>query len=128
MSGAMQATTWVGLWWLAPPGAVWPVPRTVFSLSAHMTLIAWCFGGIALAASGWAKRRGAVVAAVGVVAIAAYLVEILEPLARLSPFHYFRGGEILAGTANTPLNLAVLCLFTAAGVVVAYVRFGQRDL
>ena len=44
MSGAMQATTWAGLWWMAPADAQWPAARTVLSLSAHMTLIAWCFG------------------------------------------------------------------------------------
>ena len=44
----------------AAADAQWPAARTVFSLSAHMTLIAWCFGCIALAASGWARRRGAV--------------------------------------------------------------------
>lgn len=135
MSGAMQATTWVGLWWLAPPSAVWPVPRTVFSLSAHMTLIAWCFGGIALAASGWARRRGAVVAAVGVVAIAAYLVEILEPLwapardvAFFSPFHYYRAARIVAGTAPEATNLGVLGAAVLASLAVAYWRHQRRDL
>ena len=63
MVGAMQATTWVGLWWMAPRDVQWPDGRTVVSLSAHMTLIACCFGCVALAASGWARRRGAVVGA-----------------------------------------------------------------
>jgi hypothetical protein len=62
-----------------------------------------------LAASGWARRRGAVIGAVGVLAIAAYLVELLESiwapareLARFSPFHYYAATGILAGTAPGP--------------------------
>ena len=135
MSGSMQATTWGGLWWLAPHDAQWPVPRTVFSLSVHMTLVAWCFGCIALAASGWARRRGAVVGAIGVVAIAAYLVEVLEPMwaparevAWVSPFHYYRAGRIIAGTAADGKNLAVLGTTTLAALALAYWRYQRRDL
>src|SRR5512145_1706423 len=102
MSGAMYATTWAGLWWLAPPDVQWPDPRTAFSLSAHVSLIAVCFGSAALAASGWTRRRGAAVGAVAVIAITAYLVELLESIwapardvARFSPFHYFNASGIL---------------------------------
>ena len=135
MSGSMQATTWGGLWWLAPHDAQWPAPRTVFSLSGHITLVAWCFGGMALAASGWARRRGAVVAAIGVVAIAAYLVEVLEPMwaparevAWVSPFHYYRAGRIISGTAEDVKNLAVLGTTTLAALALAYWRYQRRDL
>ena len=135
MSGSMQATTWGGLWWLAPHDAQWPAPRTVFSLSVHMTLVAWCFGCVALAASGWARRRGAVVGAIGVVAIAAYLVEVLEPMwapvrnvAWVSPFHYYRAGRIIAGTAEDARNLAVLGTTALAALVIAYWRYQRRDL
>jgi ABC-type transport system involved in multi-copper enzyme maturation permease subunit len=135
VSAGMQATTWVGLWWMAPPDTVWPAPRTVFSLSLHMTLVAWSFGCLALAASGWARRRGAVIAAVGVAAIAAYLVEFLEPLwapardvAPFSPFHYYRAGRIIAGTAPEANNLAVLGSIAIAALAVAYWRHQRRDL
>jgi ABC-2 type transport system permease protein len=135
MSGAMQATTWAGLWWMAPGGAQWPTARTVLSLSAHMTLVAWCFGGVALAASGWARRRGAVIGGVGVLAIAAYLVELLESiwapareLARFSPFHYYAATGILAGTAQESRNLAVLGFTALAALALAYWRYQRRDL
>jgi hypothetical protein len=135
MSGALQATTWAGLWWMAPADALWPDPRTVFSLSAHMTLVAWCFGCIALAASGWARRRGAVVGGIGIVALAAYVIEILEPLwapardvAFVSPFHYYRAARIVAGTAPEATNLAVLCSVVLAALAVAYWRHQRRDL
>ena len=135
MSGAMQATTWAGLWWMAPGDAQWPAARTVLSLSAHMTLIAWCFGGVALAASGWARRRGAVIGAVGVLAIAAYLVELLESiwapareLARFSPFHYYAATGILAGTAPEAKNLVVLGTTALAALALAYWSYQRRDL
>jgi len=135
MSGAMQATTWAGLWWMAPRDVPWPAARTALSLSAHMTLVAWCFGGVALAASGWARRRGAVVGAVGVVAIAAYLVELLESiwapareLACFSPFHYYAAPGILAGTAPESRNLAVLAFTALATLAVAYWSYQRRDL
>ena len=135
MSGAMQATTWAGLWWMAPPDVQWPAARTVISLSAHMTLIAGCFGCAALAASGWARRRGAVVGAIGVVAIALYLVELLEAIwaparavARFSPFHYYGASGIVAGTAQESRNLAVLSVAALAALLVAYWKYRRRDL
>jgi hypothetical protein len=135
IGGAMQATTWAGLWWMAPRDAQWPDARTVVSLSTHMTLISWCFGCAALAASGWARRRGAVVGAIGVVAIAAYLVELLESiwapardLARFSPFHYYAATGILDGTAQESKNLAVLGTTALTAMVIAYWRYQRRDL
>jgi ABC-2 type transport system permease protein len=135
MSAAMYASMWAGLWWMAPPGAHWPEPGTAFSMSAHVTLIAWCFGSAALAASGWARRRSAAVGAMAVAAIALYLVELLEPiwrpareLARFSPFNYYPATGILAGTADTPWNLGVLAAVTLAGIALAYWRFQKRDL
>ena len=80
MSGAMYTTTWLGLWWLAPADAQWPDPSTAISLATHLTLTAWCFGSAALAASAWARRRGAAVGAIAVTAIAAYLIELLEAI------------------------------------------------
>jgi ABC-type transport system involved in multi-copper enzyme maturation permease subunit len=135
MSIAMQATTWAGLWWMAPRDARWPDARTVLSLSAHMTLIAWCFGCGALAASGWARRRGAVVGATGVLAIVAYLVELLDAiwapareLARFSPFHYYAATGILSGTAPESRNLTVLALTALTALAVAYWKYQRRDL
>lgn len=135
MIGAMQVATWLGLWWMAPRDRPWPDVPTVLSLSAHVMLIAWCFGCVALAASGWARRRGAVIGAVGVVAIAAYLVELLESiwapareLARFSPFHYYSAPGIVGGTAQGLRNLTVLALASLAALALAYWRYQRRDL
>jgi ABC-2 type transport system permease protein len=135
MSGAMQVTTWAGLWWMAPADAEWPSARTVLSLSVHMTLVAWCFGCAALAASGWARRRGAVVGAIGVVAIAAYLAELLESIwapardiARFSPFHYYAAPGIVSGTAQGFRNLTVLGAIALTALALAYWKHQRRDL
>ena len=89
----------------------------------------------ALAASGWARRRGSVVGGIGVLAIAAYLVELLETiwapareLARLSPFHYYAATGILAGTAQESRNLAVLGLTALAALIFSYWGYQRRDL
>ena len=132
---AMQATTWAGLWLMAPAKVEWPVPRTVVSMSAHMTLVAWCFGCAALAASGWTRRRGAAVGAIAVVATATYLVELLESFwaparefARFSPFHYYAATGILAGTADQPRNLAILGTTALSALALAYWKYQRRDL
>ena len=133
--GAMQATTWAGLWWMAPRDLPWPAARTLLSLSAHVTLIAWCFGCAALAVSGWARRRGAVIGAIGVVALAAYLAELLEKIwaparefARFSPFHYYSAPGIVGGTAPELRNLTVLGMTSLAALALAYWRYQRRDL
>jgi ABC-2 type transport system permease protein len=135
MSAAMQITTWAGLLWMAPPNVTWPVPQTVVSMSAHMTLIAWCFGAAALAGSAWARRRGAIVGAIGIVAIAAYLIELLESIwaparqiAGFSPFHYYAATSIIAGTAPETRNLAVLAAIALAALACAYWGYQRRDL
>ena len=131
----MALTLWIALVMFGPDGEAWPAPRVVVSMAGHLTLIAWCFGAVSLAASGWARRRGSAITAVGVTAVALYLLDFLATLWRplrgvavVSPFHYFRGGEILAGTANTTRDLAVLGTITIAAVAVAYVAFRRRDL
>lgn len=133
--GAMFTTTWLGLWWLAPRDVRWPDAPTTLNLGAHVTLIAWCFGSATLAASGWARRRGGVVIAVGIVAVAAYLVDFLEtiwepvrPLARFSPFNYYPANGIMADTTAGTRSLAILSAITLAGILLAYWRFPRRDL
>jgi ABC-2 type transport system permease protein len=135
LTAAMNLTTWVGLWWLAPPGVAWPRPSTVLNLATHLNLTAWCFGSIALAVSSWARRRGAALTAVAVGAVAAYLVDLLallwspaRELGRLSPFHYFRGSAILSGTSDPWRDLSVLGALTLAATAIAYLGYQRRDM
>ena len=135
LTAAMAAGLWLGLWWLAPAGVRWPDGRVALTLSVYLTMTAWCFGGAALAASAWARRRASALAPVAVAAVAAYLLDLLgkmwapaETLSRLSPFHYFNGGAILAGTADPMRDLAVLGALSIAGIALAYWQFRKRDL
>ena len=135
LAAVMALALWAALTMYGPAHEAWPSPRVVVSMVVHLILLAWCFGAISLAASGWARRRASVMTAVALAAIASYLLEFLATIWRplrgvavLSPFHYFRGGEILAGTANTTLDVAVLGTITLAAVAVAYVAFRRRDL
>jgi hypothetical protein len=132
---AMCVSTLAGLLLLAPAGVAWPETRVWILMAAHLTLTAWSFGAIGLAAACWARRRGAAIATVAMTAIALWLLDFLGLLwpaaavaSRLSPFYYFHGGWILAGTAHSGRDLVVLGAITAAATSVAYWRFARRDL
>jgi ABC-2 type transport system permease protein len=131
----MGLGTAIGLWWFAPPDAAWPSARIVLLMMAHLSLIGWCFGAFGLAASGWFSRRASAIATVAIASMALYLIDFLglwwSPMAsvgRLTPFYYFHGGPILAGTSDPAVNLSVLGLATVAGAAIAYWRIGRRDL
>jgi hypothetical protein len=131
----MPAATWLALALFAPDGVVWPEARVVILLMAHLTAVGWCFGGVALAAGAWARRRGSALAPVAIVAVALYLVDVLAEswaamaqAGRVSPFHYYHGAAILAGTANTTVDLSILGATSVVAVGLAYWRFGVRDL
>lgn len=131
----MGLATWAGLWSLAPPGARWPEARVVLSFIVHLTVLAWCFGAAALAATAWARRRGSVQALVAVAAVALFLLDFVaaawapaRPFARLSPFHYYQGTAILAGTADSARDLSILGAAAVVGIAVAYWQFARRDL
>jgi ABC-2 type transport system permease protein len=132
---AMGLALWLALAWLAPSGAVWPQANVVITMAAHLTMVSLSFGAVGLAAAAWAKRRGSAMLAVGVAAMALYLLDFLATmwkpiagLARVSPFYYFHGGEILAGTARAGLDLAVLSAITIGAIALAYWQHARRDL
>lgn len=132
---AMLMGTLLGLTLFAPRGATWPEPRLLALIVAHLTMVAWCFGAAALAATGWARRRASAVASVAIGAGALYLVDLLglwwrpfEAIAHVSPFYYFHGGAIVAGKADATLDLTVLIGATVTLTGLAYWRFAQRDL
>ena len=55
------------------------------------------------------------------------LVDVLEPLTRLSPFYYYIGADPLTNGLNL-LHAAVLTGLTLALLAVALVTFERRDL
>ena len=135
LTATMGAASVAALAIFAPPGTAWPTPRLLATMIAHLTLVAWCFAAAALAACGWARRRTAVLAAVALSAAALYLVDVLagwwsplRPVAYVSPFNYYHGGEIITGAANVALNLTVLASAAIAASGLAYWQFARRDL
>jgi hypothetical protein len=135
LSMTMVLSLYASLWVLAPQVAAWPTPHVVFLLMAHLTAVAWCFGGAALAAAAWSRRRGLAQSAVAVAAVAFYLMEVVgEAWSRaawaswLSPFHRFHGSGILSGQTNPGRDLTILGTLGLAGVLLAYWQFSRRDV
>lgn len=134
-TAVMGIATYAGLLGFAPVGAPWPAPRTIAVLSVELLIVAWTLGAAALAVASFARRRSTAITAVGVAAVALYLLEFLgaswapaAPFARVSPFHYYDGTAVLVGRADVLTDVAVLAAMTAAGVAVAYWQFSRRDL
>jgi hypothetical protein len=135
LSLTLGAGMWIGLLLLAPHGARWPETRVVSNLIGHLAAVAWCFGGAALAAAAWARRRGSAQAPVAIAAVALYLVYLLgaawrpaRVVARLSPFLYYQGAAILAGRDNTVRDLSILFTAGVVGTAIGYWQFSRRDL
>jgi ABC-2 type transport system permease protein len=132
---AMLVGTVAGLALLAPANSSWPDGSILVLMAAHLTMVAWCFGAAGLAAAAWTSRRTAAITVVAITSMAVYLIDFLglwwspmETLARFTPFFYFHGGPLLAGTDNPVRNLTVLSAMTATFTIFAYVRFQRRDL
>ena len=101
----------------------------------HLAAVGWCFGGAALAAGAWSRRRGSAQTLVGVGAVALYLLEVVGEawpraawVSRLSPFHHFHGSGILLDTTSPARDLTILCTIGAIGVALAYWQFNRRDV
>lgn len=130
----MMASTWATVTLAAPPSARAPSPGTIAILSAHLVAVAWCFGAATLALASAARRRGTAFVPAATAAVALYFVNVLaaswQP-ARvadvLSPFHYYRGPEILAGVTDPVRDLALLGSTAVLLIALSYWRFSRRD-
>lgn len=133
--GMMIAGTWIGLACCTPATAPRPSAAIVRSLVLNLTLIAWCWGGIALAVAAAVKRRATAGGLSGVVALAAYLLDYLgrawDParfVSQLSPFHYFEPMSLISGAGLSGRNVAVLLATGLFGTAVSYALLSRRDL
>ena len=97
-------------------------------------LLYGAFGAVSLAASVSFDRLTPVLGIALGVTIVSYFLDILGSLwpdARglqpLSPFHYMKPNEVLAGTGSLG-DLAVLVLVVAVSLAFALVRFPRRDI
>jgi len=120
---------------LAPEGAQWPNGTSIMLMAAHLVGIAWCFGLLALAVAATVKRRVSAMGPAAILAVSLYLLDLLAgawppiaPAAVISPFHYYQGASVLAGTADSVRDFLVLGSMSVTFAVVAYWRFSVRDV
>jgi ABC-2 type transport system permease protein len=133
--GIMAAGTWTGLACCTPPTAPRPSVAIIRSLALNLALIAWCWGGIALAIGVCVRRRAVASGLSGVAALAAYLLDYLgrvwDParnVSRVSPFHYFEPMSLISGGGLNARNIVTLLAIGVAGAIASYIIFDRRDL
>ncbi|WP_072691634.1 ABC transporter permease subunit [Rhodococcus marinonascens] len=99
----------------------------------HLLMLAITFGALALAVGAITGRPTVAAAVAGSVAALSYVTNAMLPLAdldgwaRLSPWHYYAGGEPLVNGLD-PAYLLVLAALTTLALVVAFLAFERRDL
>jgi ABC-2 type transport system permease protein len=135
LAALMMASTLTAVAVVASASARGPSPVTIMTLAAHLVAVAWCFGALSLAIASGARRRSTAFATAAIAAVALYFVNVLaaswKPAAAadvLSPFHYYRGAEIVAGVADPARDLLLLGSAAAVLVGVSFWRFRARDL
>lgn len=133
--GLMAVGTWIGLACCTPPSAPRPSAATIRSLALNLALIAWCWGGIALAVTAFARRRAIASGLSGVAALATYLLDYLgrvwdpaRSLSKFSPFHYFEPMSLISGAGLSGRNVAVLLAAGLLGAAASYIIFSRRDV
>jgi ABC-2 type transport system permease protein len=132
---AMISGTWIGLACCTPAGTPRPRVGSVLSLAANLALLAWCWGGVALAVASCVRRRAVASSLTGVSALAMFLLDYLgrvwEPArtaSLASPFHYFEPMPVMAGAGLNVRHAVMLFAIGLVATAIAYARFGRRDL
>ena len=137
MIAAMTALAFV-LWLSVVVGALLVDMELGLVKSAAVTLssllLGLSFGTLALALGSALGRRGTSIGVTGSVALAAYfvyalapLVEGIEDVAKISPFHYYIGADPLSNGLNY-LHALVLVAVIAGLAAVGAIMFTRRDL
>ncbi len=102
--------------------------------TVHQYLFALAFGAITLALGCASGRKGFAIGVASAIAVAAFLLNSLAPLAEatsflrdLSPFTYANGTTPLR-TGFDPTGIAVLLALALVASIVAVATFERRDL
>lgn len=132
---AMVSGTWAGATFIAPESARRPEPALVVSLAVNLWALGLAWGGIALAIASASRRRIVAGAVTGLAALILFLLDYLgriwppaDPAARLSPFRYCSGLDLVAGKDLPAEHLVVLLGIALAGWAVALAVYGERDI
>lgn len=131
----MVAATEAGLACCTPLDVPRPAASLIGALAVSLGSVMVCWAGITLGAAACARRRAVVGGAVGVAALAAFLLDYVgrawtpaAGIGRISPFHYFEPTSLIMGSPLSLTNLAVLFGVGIVGFVIAYVVFNRRDI
>ncbi len=131
---ALTVSTWAGLNLFAPADAKWPTVRQMGSLAISLAMLLVCWGGIAMAL-GSACRRSVAGSITGLFAFASLLLDYaqrlwppLQPVAWVSPFHYFSPFDLVMGDPLPMENLIVLWAVATTGFTLAYFIISERDM
>lgn len=131
----MMIGTAVGIHFIAPAGAEPPTPRVIASLAANLALLVLAWGSIALMFASFAHRRATAAAVCGFLAFSTFVLDwigrlwdLVRPLSRLSPFHYFSPFDIIGGKPLGRVDVLALAGIIVATSIVASVVYARRDL
>ena len=131
----MMLGTWVGLKTQAPAGVEWPSWHLLRQLALNLGVLMLCWGGVTLAISSVARRRGVAGALAGLLALTTFLLDYVarawepaEKVGWLSPFRYYSPLDMVIGLEIPARNLWVLGGIAVLGVVSAFWLFSRRDI
>ena len=131
----MMTASRIALGLLAPGDAEWPAFSSIALMAAHLVAVAWCFGALGLALAAMVRRRSSALGPTALLAVSFYWLDLvagawpaIASLAKLSPFHYYQGAAVLAGSADSARDLVILGTVSALFAAIAYWRFNVRDL
>jgi putative exporter of polyketide antibiotics len=131
----MGLGTTIGLRLFASPSFDSPSAETSAWMLLHLTAVAMCFAGFALALASGSRRWSTAFTISALTVVVMYLLDFLalgwrplRSIAWISPFNYYPALSILAGTAPPWRNLVVLLSASAIFIAIGYWRFNRRDL
>ena len=133
-AAALAAVLFLTLSVVGPPFDLTVPPVDLASACLMLLLVGLAFGAIAFAVGCATGHRGLALGVTGAFAVFSYVTNAIAPsvdalgwLRPLSPFRwYLHPDPLVAGIE--PVNVVVLLGVVAAGYVVAWLTFDQRDL
>jgi ABC-2 type transport system permease protein len=133
--GAMALGTRLGLYWLVPAELARATFQIIPELCLNLAVLLLCWGAIALVMASVARRRSVASACTALLAMACFMADVvaqvwqpLRPVARYSPFHYFRPLNLIMGSADAGSDILTLACAASVGFVLAHLFFERRDL
>lgn len=133
--GSMVIGTFVGVHFLKPAGADAPEPHLIATMALNLTCLVLAWGAITLVVASASRRQSTATSTCGLLAFVTFIIDYvgriwnkLDPVAILSPFHYYSPFQMLGGAAMEWKNVFVLLTIFVVGAIAANVIYARRDL